>query len=74
MLQGESNAKQQYLAFWSQANPVIPWNYRHRNVQKTTSQPIQPQQQNNCDPSYPDLLPDEKFTRFELPRHHPKKV
>ncbi|MEH2033858.1 MAG: thermonuclease family protein [Nostoc sp.] len=55
LLQGENTAKQQRLAFWSQANPVMPWDFRHRATQKTTSQAIQPQQQNNCDPSYPDF-------------------
>ncbi|MHC0067667.1 thermonuclease family protein [Nostoc sp. UIC 10890] len=55
LLQGENTAKQQRLAFWSQSNPVMPWDFRHRATQKTTSQPIQPQQQNNCDPSYPDF-------------------
>lgn len=55
LLQGENIAKQQRLAFWSQANPVMPWDFRHRATQKTTSQAIQPQQQNNCDPSYPDF-------------------
>ncbi|MGF2037380.1 MAG: thermonuclease family protein [Nostoc sp. CmiVER01] len=55
LLQGENSAKQQRLAFWNQANPVMPWDFRHRATQKTTSVPIQPQQQNNCDPSYPDF-------------------
>ncbi|QLE52574.1 thermonuclease family protein (plasmid) [Nostoc sp. C057] len=55
LLQGENTAKQQRLAFWNQANPVMPWDFRHRATQKTTSVPIQPQQQNNCDPSYPDF-------------------
>ncbi len=55
LLQGENTAKQQRLAFWSQANPVMPWDFRHRATQKTTSVPTQGQQQNNCDPSYPDF-------------------
>ncbi|MHC5762348.1 thermonuclease family protein [Nostoc sp.] len=55
LLQGENTAKQQRLAFWNQANPVMPWDFRHRATQKTTSQAIQPQQQNNCDPAYPDF-------------------
>ncbi|WP_373529680.1 thermonuclease family protein [Nostoc sp.] len=55
LLQGESYAKQKRLAFWSQANPVMPWDFRHKTTQKRASQPIQPQQQNNCDPSYPDF-------------------
>lgn len=55
LLQSESYALQQRLAFWNQANPLMPWDFRHRASQKTTSQPIQGQQQNNCDPSYPDF-------------------
>lgn len=55
LLQAENYAKQKRLAFWSQANPVMPWDFRHRTAQKKTSQAIQPQQQNNCDPSYPDF-------------------
>ncbi|MDZ7950581.1 thermonuclease family protein [Nostoc sp. DedQUE09] len=55
LLQGENTAKQQRLAFWSQANPVMPWDFRHKAAQRATSQPIQPQQQNNCDPAYPDF-------------------
>ncbi len=54
LLQGENRAKQQRLAFWSQANPVMPWDFR-RGIKKTTSQPTQPQQQNTCDPSYPNF-------------------
>ena len=44
LLQGENIAKQQRLAFWSQANRVMPWDFRHRASQKKTSVPIQPQQ------------------------------
>ncbi|BDI20691.1 hypothetical protein ANSO36C_64930 (plasmid) [Nostoc cf. commune SO-36] len=55
LLQAENYAKQQRLAFWSQANPVMPWDFRHRTAQRATSQAIQPQQQNNCDPAYPDF-------------------
>ncbi|MHC5779622.1 thermonuclease family protein [Nostoc sp.] len=40
LLQGENTAKQRRLAFWSQSNPVMPWDFRHRATQKTTSQPI----------------------------------
>ena len=55
LLQGENTAKQQRLAFWSQASPVMPWDFRHRTTQRTASKPTQGQQQNNCDPSYPDF-------------------
>lgn len=55
LLQGETTAKQQRLAFWSQANPVMPWDFRHRAAQRATSQAIQPQEQNNCDLAYPDF-------------------
>jgi micrococcal nuclease len=55
LLQGENTAKQQRLAFWSQANPVMPWDFRHKAAQRATSVPTQGQQQNNCDPAYPDF-------------------
>jgi micrococcal nuclease len=55
LLQGENYAKQQRLAFWSQPNPVMPWNFRHKTAQRATSVPTQGQQQNNCDPAYPDF-------------------
>jgi micrococcal nuclease len=55
LLKGENYAKQKRLAFWNQANPVMPWDFRHKTTQKTSSIPAQPQQQNNCDPSYPDF-------------------
>ncbi|WP_392532289.1 thermonuclease family protein [Nostoc sp. C117] len=78
LLQGENTAKQQRLAFWSQANRVMPWDFRHRATQKTTSQAIQPQQQNNCDPSYPDFCipknsPDLNPT-FRTPNCHKGKL
>ncbi|WP_262985848.1 thermonuclease family protein [Nostoc sp. 'Peltigera membranacea cyanobiont' 232] len=41
LLQGENTAKQQRLAFWSQANPVMPWDFRHKAAQRATSQAIQ---------------------------------
>jgi micrococcal nuclease len=62
LLQAENYAKQQRLGFWSQTNPVMPWDFRHRTTQPTASKPTQPQQQNNCDPSYPD---------FCLPKNSP---
>ncbi|WP_341532147.1 thermonuclease family protein (plasmid) [Nostoc sp. UHCC 0302] len=55
LLQGENYAKQQRLAFWSQSNPVMPWDFRHKTTQRTTSALAQGQQQNNCDPAYPDF-------------------
>ncbi|WP_242063623.1 thermonuclease family protein [Nostoc sp. FACHB-892] len=55
LLQGENTAKQQRLAFWSQSNPVMPWDFRHKAAQRATSVPTQGQQQNNCDPAYPDF-------------------
>ncbi|WP_242063474.1 thermonuclease family protein [Nostoc sp. FACHB-892] len=51
----ENTAKQQRLAFWSQSNPVMPWDFRHKAAQRATSVPTQGQQQNNCDPAYPDF-------------------
>lgn len=55
LLQGENTAKQQRLAFWSQSNPVMPWDFRHKAAQRATSVLTQGQQQNNCDPAYPDF-------------------
>ncbi len=55
LLQAENYAKQNRLAFWSQANPVMPWDFRHAKVaRRQAPQQIQPQQ-TNCDPSYPDF-------------------
>jgi micrococcal nuclease len=28
-LQAENQAKQKRLGFWSQSNPVMPWDFRH---------------------------------------------
>ena len=80
LLKGENYAKQKRLAFWSQANPVMPWDFRHRTVvQKpvTTAQP----QQDNCNPAYPDFCipknspdlncPDMTQRRFTVLRPDP---
>ena len=37
LLQAGNTAKQQRLGFWSQANPAMPWDFRHRATQKRTS-------------------------------------
>ncbi|BAY14027.1 thermonuclease family protein [Calothrix sp. NIES-2098] len=54
-LKAEATAKQQNLGFWNQTKPVMPWIFRQGKG--TTTQPVvsQPQQQQQCDPSYPDF-------------------
>ncbi|MBD1851013.1 thermonuclease family protein [Cyanobacteria bacterium FACHB-502] len=67
-LTAESTAKRQRLAFWSQSNPIMPWDWRQgrRPVPIASPAPVQappsiqaPQPTvsaaQNCDPSYPDL-------------------
>ncbi|MBD2097730.1 thermonuclease family protein [Trichocoleus sp. FACHB-591] len=60
-LQAEAKAKQRKLAFWSQANPVMPWDFRagRRGTSApainwpTTPQPAT--QTSNCSPAYPGV-------------------
>jgi micrococcal nuclease len=62
-LQAEAKAKQRKLAFWSQANPVMPWDFRAGKrspstpvaapARSTTPQPAA--QTSNCSPAYPDV-------------------
>lgn len=62
-LQAEAKAKQRKLAFWSQANPVMPWDFRAGKRGTSTSAPAinwptEPQpaaQTSNCSPAYPDV-------------------
>ncbi|MEP0872887.1 thermonuclease family protein [Trichocoleus desertorum AS-A10] len=62
-LQAEAKAKQRKLAFWSQANPVMPWDFRagKRGTSKpapTINWPTDPQpaaQTSNCSPAYPGV-------------------
>lgn len=55
-LKAEASARSRRLAFWSQANPVMPWDFR-RGVRTTAQSPVQPtsQVQSNCHPSYPTV-------------------
>jgi micrococcal nuclease len=62
-LQAEAKAKQRKLAFWSQPNPVMPWDFRasKRGTSSpapavnwpTTPQPAT--QTSNCSPAYPGV-------------------
>jgi micrococcal nuclease len=66
-LAAESTAKRQRRAFWSQSNPIMPWDWRQGRrpapiaspapVQTPPVQAPQPAASaaQNCDPSYPDL-------------------
>ncbi|OKH30166.1 nuclease [Calothrix sp. HK-06] len=56
LLNAESSARGRRLGIWSQNNPVMPWEFR-RSGKRTTAAKPQPQlqQQQNCDPSYPDF-------------------
>jgi micrococcal nuclease len=62
-LQAEAKAKQRKLAFWSQANPVMPWDFRAGKRGTSTSAPTvswptdsQPTTQtSNCSPAYPGV-------------------
>jgi micrococcal nuclease len=63
LLNAEASAKGQRLGLWSQANPVMPWDFRrggNRTANKPQSQAKpqpqpKPAQQQNCDLSYPDF-------------------
>jgi micrococcal nuclease len=62
-LQAEAKAKQRKLAFWSQANPVMPWDFRAgkrgtSNAAPAVNWPTTPQpatQTSNCSPAYPSV-------------------
>ncbi|MFP4337180.1 MAG: hypothetical protein ACLFQP_04555, partial [Halothece sp.] len=51
----EAQTKTQRLAFWNQANPCYPWDFRRGNC--AASAPVAPTNESsrNCDPSYPDV-------------------
>lgn len=82
-IKAETTAKQQKLGFWNQAKPLMPWDFRQGKG--TTTQPVvtQPQQQQQCDPSYPDFcLPpsspdldckDIAYRRFRVNQPDPHK-
>lgn len=62
-LEAEAKAKQRKLAFWSQPNPVMPWDFRAGKRGASTSTPkvtwpTEPQtttQTSNCSPAYPGV-------------------
>jgi micrococcal nuclease len=61
-LKAETKAKQRKLAFWSQANPVMPWDFRAGKRGTSTpapavSRPIAPAPaaQTSCSPAYPGV-------------------
>jgi micrococcal nuclease len=82
-LQAESTAKQQKLGFWNQPKPVMPWVFRQSKNTNTQAVTTQPQQQQQCDPSYPDFcLPpnspdldckDIPYRRFRVNQPDPHK-
>jgi micrococcal nuclease len=39
LLSAEASAKARRLGFWAQANPVMPWDYRHSRSAKSSSAP-----------------------------------
>ena len=55
-LSAEASAKSRRLAFWNQAEPIMPWDFR-RGVRATVQTPVQPipQAKLNCHPSYPTV-------------------
>ncbi|MBW4490691.1 MAG: thermonuclease family protein [Trichocoleus desertorum ATA4-8-CV12] len=62
-LQAEAKAKQRRLAFWSQANPIMPWDFRagKRGTSApapTITRPTTPSpatQTSNCSSAYPNV-------------------
>ncbi|MEP0873109.1 thermonuclease family protein [Trichocoleus desertorum AS-A10] len=62
-LQAEAKAKQRKLAFWSQANPIMPWDFRAgkrgtSNPVPVINWPTTPQpaaRTSSCSPAYPGV-------------------
>ncbi|HLO85779.1 MAG TPA: thermonuclease family protein [Nostocaceae cyanobacterium] len=55
LLSGEATAKSKKLNFWSQSNPVMPWDFRRGSKPKPKPTNTPTPQAKNCDPSYPDV-------------------
>lgn len=55
-LQTEQQARQRRLAFWSQTNPVMPWDWRQGQQPTPVASPQPaPSTSASCDPSYPSI-------------------
>lgn len=60
-LTAEAQAKDARLAFWSQSDPVMPWDWRKGDRPTAATppspqpSPIAPTNNGNCDPSYPGV-------------------
>jgi len=57
-LSAEAQARDARLAFWSQDDPVMPWDWRRGDRTATTSptpSPAVPNNNGTCDPSYPSV-------------------
>lgn len=65
-LQVEQQARQRQLAFWSQSNPVMPWDWRSGN-QGTTASP-QPQRSPATQPASRDYDCSDFTTQAEAQR------
>lgn len=50
----QSNAKANRLEFWSQPNPVMPWDFRRGN-KSSRQQSVEQTQSKECDAAYPDF-------------------
>lgn len=53
--QAEARAKQRKLAFWQQANLVMPWDFRQRKTLAPSPKPSSVAKTAKCHPAYPDL-------------------
>lgn len=59
-LAAEATAQAEELAFWSQSDPIMPWNWRRGDRPAPSPAPVAspsptPSVASNCDPSYPDI-------------------
>lgn len=51
-LRNENSAKQRRLAYWSQNNPVMPWDFRKGSTVARPQPPSSPGASKQCDPNY----------------------